>query len=235
MPDRGRGFAKRVTAETLRVFAPLLRAESAPPARGAAEAAEPAQPDPALTAVLALFEGKSIRVRVPSARRVRGANVPPGAVPLPPAVLRFKGFPPGVPIWRKTLVASDVQSQRGNPTGGVRLTQAGFRTPDGERIDQTRYFRETVFGALSWGVGRERPYREDAFAEFRVRIRGQDLGVHRLMVSHKPSGVSNQHNYTSQLHWGELGPQVRAAQLVGVPLVLFPPEREGSPFLLEIG
>jgi hypothetical protein len=136
-------------------------------------------------------------------------------------------------LWRKLLRRSDVGTQQGNFTGGVRLTQAKFRTAVGY-IDQTTYFRHQLFGHLAWGVGRAKPFREDAWADFSVAIRGQDLGVHSLRITHKPSGEAGQNNYTTTLHWGNLGKTIRPLSLEGTVLTLFAPSRQGEPFSVEI-
>jgi hypothetical protein len=139
-------------------------------------------------------------------------------------------------LWRKVdLPPSDVQRQAGSPTGGLRLTQAGWRA-DGKPIDQTKYFRYNVFGALDWRVGREQPpYREDAAARFNVTLLGQSKGIHLLRLSHKPSGEAGQGNYTTLLHWGPLADTIRELDLVGKTLSLYaPPAGSPEPFFLEI-
>lgn len=236
MTERGQGFARRITAASLGEFAPLLRPNvSRPPATKGedrvGEAHEPPMPSPELAAALAKFQGKPIRIpsKRPRRRSSRAAVKPPVmATPAAPASPRRL-------VWSKRLVASDVHAQRGHATGGVRLTQAGFLTQQGRRINQTRYFREEVFGKLDWnpGMTRGKP-REDAYASIRVIIQGRDLGVHRLRVGHKPSGEAGQRNYTTLLHWGPLGVEIASAQLVGSTLSLYAPTADGEPFLIEI-
>jgi hypothetical protein len=230
MPDKGRGFVRRVTAETLQLFAPLLRTGTT---LGAAEPdGEVVRPcvsedNPALSAALGMFEGESICAAPPRRRGLALSDL----------VGKSAGVnvhPVGNVVWRKVLVASDVQRQAGNPTGGLRLTQARFRTADGAVIDQTSYFRESIFGAFIWSVGRENPYREDAWGLFRLIIRGDDWGVHRLRLTHKPSGEAGQHNYTTNLHWGDLGARIRDAALAGARLVLHAPAADAEPFLITI-
>ncbi|MDQ3004257.1 MAG: phospholipase D family protein [Chloroflexota bacterium] len=93
----------------------------------------------------------------------------------------------GILLWQKTnLPASDVQSQVGNPTGGLRLTQARWRV-NGQLIDQTTYFRNDVFGNLTWREWRALPFSERTEADFDVYILGESYGLHQLGVSHKPS------------------------------------------------
>jgi hypothetical protein len=234
---KGQGFARRVTPETLEMFAPLLRSQTA----RSANSEDPDLPDddgltsPAVTAALELFTGEQIplRHRWHVSAQGQAQNHSDGS----PTVAGLFVHDQHVPalLWRKPrLAASDVQSQRGNPTGGVRLTQARFRTTAG-LIDQTSYFRNDVFAELEWRVGKQQPFREDAVAVFSIHIRGVDYGEHRLRISHKPSGEAGQNNYTTILHWGELGELVRDLGLAGADLRLYsPPPNKTEPFLLVI-
>jgi hypothetical protein len=235
---KGRGFARRVTAETLSQFAPLLRKPSHD-REGTASArdSEIANLDESaaerLRDALSHFQGEPVNVQRPRSGHTGGSAGPvssPAARPFTIAQVL-----PGERnlLWRKTLAASDVQSQRGNATGGVRLTQARFEV-DGRRIDQTTYFRKQVFGRLEWTRGRTRPYREDAWADFHIILRGADLGVHRLRISHKPSGEAGQGNYTTILHWGALSESIRHAGLSGAEFMLVAPGGVGDPFSIEI-
>lgn len=92
--------------------------------------------------------------------------------------------PVGVLVWRKTLPQSDAL-QVGEGTahvGGVRLTQAGFENPLGQRINQTSYFR-SLFADYQWEpeTGRHRDNnQEHAFVPMRIFIRGNDYGIHNF-------------------------------------------------------
>jgi HKD family nuclease len=138
-------------------------------------------------------------------------------------------------LWQKTnLPASDVQRQKGNVTGGLRLVQAKWKVL-GSFIDQTTYFRNDVFGHLAWYVWKENPYSEKAEADFEVYILGESYGLHQLMISHKPSGEAGQHNYTTILHWGDLAETVRELNLVGKTFNLYaPPSGQTGPFIIEV-
>jgi HKD family nuclease len=138
-------------------------------------------------------------------------------------------------LWQKTnLPASDVQRQKGNVTGGLRLVQAKWKVL-GNFIDQTTYFRNDVFGHLAWYVWKENPYSEKAEANFEVYILGESYGLHQLMISHKPSGEAGQHNYTTILHWGDLAETVRELNLIGKTFNLYaPPNGQSDPFIIEV-
>lgn len=139
-------------------------------------------------------------------------------------------------IWRKSnLPASDVQRQQGNPTGGLRLTQAGFRV-NGEVIDQTSYFRYEIFGDLNWTIGENPPEKQETInLPSEIYINGQYFGQHILGVSHKPSGEAGQGNYTTMLHWRSLSSTIYELDLRGKSFSFYSP-RTGAqlPYLIII-
>lgn len=138
-------------------------------------------------------------------------------------------------IWQKhNLPASDVQRQRGNVIGGLRLTKAGW-VVGGSVINQTTYFRYDVFGHLAWSDWKTNPYSQKAEADFEVNILGVHYGVHRLAISHKPSGEAGQGNYTTILHWGDLAETIRELGLIGKTFSLYgPPQGQPEPFVIDI-
>lgn len=55
-------------------------------------------------------------------------------------------------VWEKhNLPKSDTQqpSEKSNPTCNLRLSQAGYKV-NGQKIDQTTYFRDEVFSECEW-------------------------------------------------------------------------------------
>ena len=138
-------------------------------------------------------------------------------------------------LWQKTkLPKSDVQRQKGNVTGGLRLTQAGWKV-SGNLIDQTVYFRNELFRHLAWSVWKEKPYSERAEASFDIYLLGKSYGIHQLIISHKPSGEAGQHNYTTILHWGDLAETIRQLNLTGKTLNLYASSNsQAEPFAIEI-
>jgi HKD family nuclease len=186
-----------------------------------------------------LFASKS----VPSARRTgavrraalkRQSAAPASAGPLAhaPAVTAVGRGPL---LWEKKLTLTDAQLQPGHATGEVRLAQAKWRVRR-RLIDQTTYFRRDLFGAFTWKPTKKRPYyREETSVRFEVIILGTNLGVHQLQISDKPSGEADQGNYTSALHWGNLGSTIRNAKVAGKMLRLYgPPAGSNEPFFIEI-
>jgi hypothetical protein len=87
-------------------------------------------------------------------------------------------------VWTKRLPRTDaLQVNEGSHhVGGVRLTQAGFESPPGQRIDQTTYFRN-LFREFQWEAERQRG-QEHTFVPMRIIIRGQDFGVRNFEIEH---------------------------------------------------
>jgi HKD family nuclease len=80
------------------------------------------------------------------------AQIPPAVPPAEQAVAaRPEG---GLLVWSKRLPRTDaLQVNEGiHHVGGVRLTQAEFENPPGQRIDQTTYFRN-LFREFQWEAG----------------------------------------------------------------------------------
>lgn len=262
---RGSGWVRRITKENLAGFAPLLAAagsqgpdlEEANPAdleRRQRSKKQTARQQEEFRQAARLFTGRSIRsfsttpigttdAHKPStgtrARRGRAGSTPGAGIRAPTATGK------GNLAWEKhVLSATDAQQQEGNRTGDIRLTQAGWRV-EGEKVDSSSFFRDVVFGALSWQptAARKRPLKEGeaphswwSRARFQITIDGKDYGIHELDVSHKPSGVAGQGNYTTGIHWGEFAETIRKLNVTGKRLRLFTPSAgAGNPYTIEIG
>lgn len=159
---------------------------------------------------------------------------------LPAYVVHPTGVrPAGALVWQKTLSASEalqISNERTNPVGGIRLTQARFRTVTG-RIDQTEYFRN-LFSSYHWQpeIGRNRnSTQEVAIIPMRVFILNQDFGVISFEVSHKPDGEADQNNYTTIIRWGRsLTPVVHSLHLTGRVLSLYETTDPQVRFFIDI-
>lgn len=233
--------ARRVTLANLHEFAPLLKGGTPTNPNDETDTPEAdranvgVERDPALAEAEALFGPSQFRVPMPF-RRARQPHRDATR-----RRLQFRREPAERDVeyrellWRKpSLDRSSVQRQPGNPTGGVRLTQAQFSV-NGQRIDQTTYFRYVAFADLDWEEVRPEPRRtESATAYFRVIMLGEDYGIHELRISHKPSGEAGQNNYTTILHWGVLGTQVHDLNLVGREFDLYGPTDDGGEYLIDI-
>ena len=132
---------------------------------------------------------------------------------------------------RASLPASSVEaSPGGNPTGGLRLVQAKFSVA-GSIIDQTTYFRKTVFKNYTWVPSGS---SEIAVVNFDLKILGKARGTFSLDVRHKPSGEAGQGNYTTLISWGDAGDEIKKTNLTGKRLNLYYPSSSGNNFLIEI-
>lgn len=176
--------------------------------------------------------------RVPRSKIARRATSKAASTTPQPKATEIASVSPsakrGALLWEKRLAASDVQSQPGHPTGVIRLTQAKWRV-GGKLIDWTVYFRRKLFGGFAWKKVKEHPFVEETEIQVDVTILGVHVGVHRLKISDKPSGEAGQGNYTSSLHWGELGNNIKKAKLAGKILKLYAPTAgSNEPFFVEI-
>lgn len=228
---KGQGFARRVHSRRhLKQFRPLLEPLPGPPStpspqqKGGAPLAKPTT-DPELAAAEGLFSGQPLESKVPFTPTQPGKSRKKPPSPQPPR---------GPLLWQKALRPSDVQSQSGHPTGGVRLTQARWEVA-GRRIDHTTYFRQQVFAHAAWHIKTSQPLVEEAVVPFHVTIANRNFGIQQLSVSHKPTGEAGQRNYTTLLHWKHLANTVKALNLAGKWIYLYgPPAAQKAPFAIEI-
>lgn len=116
---------------------------------------------------------------------------------------------PGPPVtpsvsamrWCKQMKSSDAQwvSQGTNPTGKLRLAQAGFP------IDHRRYFRYQLFGSQMWSsTSRSGKTYDVAPVPFDVTVRGNHLGTINLVIDHAPHREADQNNVPTVLAWGTI-------------------------------
>ena len=138
-------------------------------------------------------------------------------------------------VWEMpNIPGSSVQATKSattNPTGMLRLVQAGFQS-NGIVIDHTSYFRAKVFNSLSWVSKTAKT--EIAIGRFRMSIIGKSIGEHPLEIRHKPSGESNQGNYTTGISWGRhVGKIIQASTLAGRTIRLYRSNRSDNIFKIE--
>jgi hypothetical protein len=130
-------------------------------------------------------------------------------------------------VWEKVrLPKGDLQLLTdSNASGVLRLTQSNYG------IDQTTYFRNSVFAKLTW---RQVDGKEMASASFNLVIEGQPCGIYQLELSHKPSWESNQGNYTTGLHWGDAVSVIKIEGLIGKSLTIYEAQQENYEYQLDI-
>jgi hypothetical protein len=104
--------------------------------------------------------------------------------------------------WWKRMSAADAQHPANpstNPTGSLKLTQAGHD------IDQTTFFRYTMFGDANWASEqRSRGVLEEAVVPIDVVVEGTSQGRMNFKVDHAEYRVAGQGNVSTWLHWGDL-------------------------------
>ena len=144
-------------------------------------------------------------------------------------------LPKGNIVWEKKLTKSDILVAKAgtNPTGGLRLTQAGW-VDSRKIIDQTKYFREKLFGSFEWTEIKQNPKVEIANILFNVTILGEEIGTHLLRVRHKPSGEAGQGNYTTSISWGEISSFITKLNLTDKTIQIYSPKEGQEPFFIEI-
>ncbi|ARD11077.1 hypothetical protein [Pseudomonas savastanoi] len=134
---------------------------------------------------------------------------------------------PLVMVWeKKNIPRGDLQLlTKSNASGVLRLTQAGYG------IDQTTYFRNTVFAKLNWQPVDD---KEMASASFNLVIEERPFGIYPLDLSHKPSWESDQGNYTTGLHWGNAVGVIKIEGLIGKTLTLYEAQNENYQYQINI-
>jgi hypothetical protein len=248
----GQGFAKRITSKNLERFKLFLKTRDqkdssiAPDETQDSDATNGGEQDPELKKLESEFDGKRISIKLPfkpppivrpkdkskAAVAAKAAAVSAGVAAPQAAKVAF-----GPLIWEKPkLPKSDAQQVKAgtHAVGGLRLTQSGFKV-SGKVINQTKYFRESIFNNLNWKKIKTKPLVETAECEFQIKVLGNDLGLHNLTIRHKPSGEAGQGNYTTLISWQKVSGQIQKANIAGKTLRLYgPPAGQKSPFLIEV-
>ena len=142
----------------------------------------------------------------------------------------FGGIEPGSLAWQKlSLSQSDAQHVPSGTaiTANLKLSQAKFKV-DGDIINQTNYFRHTVFNDLNWVKTKtESKTYEEALCKFDIKILGKSVGIHELKLSHDIVRVAGQGNTPTWLHWGNaLLPILGKMNVTGKTLSLYYPSKD---------
>ncbi len=135
-------------------------------------------------------------------------------------------------VWHlPALKRRHLQIPRGNtnPTGSLSLGQGAFK-----HIDQTRYFRHTVFSEATWTQSPSNQDKETAVVDFELVVSGITYGRFELQVSHNPKFESGQRNYTSSIHWGDAKEFIAREELLDRGLWLYKRLNTQNQFLIVI-
>ena len=234
------GTVQRLTAELIITMAArgLLLTEDQARERRRNQAERQQQPAPNQIPVNP-FVAEAVPLPPLPPQRIRDEVPNPAQIPriIPPAQQALGNRPiGGLLVWQKRLPSTDALqvAEGSHHVGGVRLTQARFENPRGQRINQTVYFRN-LFGEFPWAVEQGRPGQEHAFVPMRIFIRERDYGVRNFEISHKPTGEAGQANYTTILRWGrEFTPIILRERITNTLLSLYETPNAEAPFLIEI-
>ena len=143
---------------------------------------------------------------------------PPAAPPASTGTAQPSPAIQGFTHWCKQMQRSDAQQVPAgtNPTGKLRLTQAGFSIRHG--MD----FRHKLFGSAQWlPETRGGKTYDVAEVDFDTKINGSSLGILRLKIDHAPHRVAGQGNVSTVLAWGtDIGQLLRAQSYVGYWVVI---------------
>jgi hypothetical protein len=143
-----------------------------------------------------------------------GASAAPSATPTPPLTTPLLlSAAPVIRRWSRDLdntAAQQVLSSTSNPTGNLRLTQAGHG------LRHETYFYNDLFGGLPWAPTFGKATEQEVLVDFDCIVGSTTLGIVTLRISHDPSRISGQANVPSVLHWGPtLGAMLRGTNFVG--------------------
>lgn len=119
-----------------------------------------------------------------------------------------------------------------NPTGSMGMKKGLME----DAIDHRHYFYDVVFNQLEWRDSRTLG-KLDASASFHLVIKGVDRGRYFLIVNHDTRTDTpsyRQHNFMTQLHWGEVLPIIRDQDLLGRTMRLSRSIANATEFLIQI-
>ena len=106
--------------------------------------------------------------------------------------------------------AQVVRNPRSNPTGNLRLTQAGHG------IRHESYFYRDFFNDLPWAPRLDRPTEQEVMVDFDCVIDGTNYGRLPIRLSHDLTRGAGQSNIPTLLHWGTvLAGVLRGTNYVG--------------------
>jgi len=140
-------------------------------------------------------------------------------------------------IWESgNLTERDLNIPSGrttNPTGSMGLKKGN------SAINHLTFFRHDAFSALAWQsfTARNNVQQEEAFANFRIVIMGNDYGSFILRITHDPRTNTRsyqQNNMMTHLHWGNARPVIADRNLLGCLMRLYRDANTPPNFLIEI-
>ncbi|MDE2982914.1 MAG: phospholipase D family protein [Gemmatimonadota bacterium] len=205
----------------------LVDEASSLPPRGSRVASGGADDVPRMSLPVEWLRGPSIRPPAPTPKPLPDTM---GTMGLPSPSLKPKL------MWRsKDLTERDLGIPSGrntHPTGSINLDK-GLLDPS---VDHRHYFRDEVFDALDWGPSRHSTV-EEAYARFRLIVKGMERGEFELRVGHTTSTTTpsyRQRNAMTRLSWGPTREFVGRRDLVGRTMALYRDRTDRTRFVIEI-
>lgn len=126
-------------------------------------------------------------------------------------------------VWEsKALTERDLGIPSGkntHATGSINLDKGLLD----RSVDHRHYFREEVFAALDWGPSRHSTV-EEAYARFRLIVKGIERGEFQLRIGHTTSTTTKsylQRNAMTRMSWGRTKEFVARRDLVGRTMTLY--------------
>jgi hypothetical protein len=104
-----------------------------------------------------------------------------------------------------------------------------------EVVDRRSYFRDDVFPHLAW-ASRSKTV-DEAFAKFRLVLKGISYGEFDLAIRHTNSTMSKaykQGNAMTRLSWGPMREYVARPDLIGRTLALYRDKIDPTRFVLDV-
>lgn len=213
-------------------------------------AAPPPRPTTSATGMVGVDNIPRMKLKVAPLRRALAKIKAAPKKPLPvKAVATAKGTKPeskpvsavtGVEfdlVWEsKPLAERDLNVPSGtntHVTGSMNLDKGLLP----ESVDHRHYFRDDVFPSLVWTSTNASGEIEEAFAKFRLVLKGISYGEFDLRIGHSTSTDSKtykQKNAMTRLSWGPMRDYVARNDLIGRNLSLYRDKVDPTRFVLEI-
>jgi HKD family nuclease len=140
-------------------------------------------------------------------------------------------------VWEsKPLTRRDLTIPTGatsHATGSVNLDKGLLE----ESVDHRHYFRDEVFGALTWTATTASGKVEEAFAKFQLVLKAVSYGEFDLRIGHSTDTASKtylQKNAMTRLSWGPMRPYIARDDLIGRTLALYRDKADPIRFMLDI-
>lgn len=178
-----------------------------------------------------------IRLSVPIRSRTIRRRIVPRTTTAPEVVVEPSDTSPNLElVWQsKPLTERDLnipEAKGTHRTGSINLDK-GLLDID---IDHRHYFRDEVFGDLTWLLVNKETV-EETHAQFQLVIKDISYGTFNLRVGHTTdtdSTAYRQHNAMTRLSWGDMQAHIARRDLIGRTMSLYRNKQDSDRFVIEI-